>query len=792
MSRTHFLVVSGKTTTDGIARAIVEDCVPKAEGLDVLASYGIVKSLSSNYGYEFHIGDDCYSYDSLQDGLTNHVSRFISAAKVSNESEEVNLFFLDNPYGENDYDQTVFNELVRIRDVENKGFDRLNIWHIVLAYDTKQPDNVVASSADDVISSLYKSNRDKTYTCFIGTKNVKGGATFEDTEHHDFHLPRMLADFMLLATDPTTSATLQQASVPSNKKTQIFSIGHSEYMYYAPEVKELNKLYLNGVLLDMKRFGVPKEISLDCDLTDLSYPDNLDFKKYPLGLKYRLDEDRYGTPEYSLPVKDININSKIDDTIVSSFAFLFGDKAPLGKLITREIVHQASIAYDEARARGTENKKAKTLADFSDKKRRYEGLLNYVSSSDFSEFLEKETCDKKAAADKLIDEKRTLEEEREGRGVWQRLCEIFSGANKRRQIKINDISSNITSLEERIELTDKAKIACKQIKAFCETKSLYNNLCNEVKDLERKSVQNTESINLFRLKSFEDTKNLVNLGKLHTFFKERKNDYTKGIYEEYKKKDSRGLASLNTTFEDFARKVMNEYEHINWSAPFIDFDTESAYKHMFKKALPYVHVSGTSGTSAFRNTQLFVSANNETYATRVSSISDSYQTLISGTMEDKICMIKVVSMTDEYVRGLLGESETAIPAEEITEESPRARALDGKKQLPPSCDWQEDIASPFDKIPPRQSQLGVGFRLIRELRFGDAKKFFATTGNDHTMAEVCTFLINSRRLIDAINNEGNGEMTEEDKSKIRFICEIFAHLGIVYEPLNNVVEKYLK
>ncbi len=789
MSQTHFLIVSGKPSTDDLARVIVEDCLPSA---GVLSSYGNI--LSDGGGYEYRIGGKFSHFDQLQDGFKNHLAQFIRAASISDATARLNLFFLDNPYGENDYDQSTFLDLLKIKDDSRHGFDNLIVWHIVLAYDTARPANVVTTSEDDVMNFVFKSQKgsEGLFTCYVGTQNMTGGATFMDLEHHDFHLPRMLADFMLLASDPSTRDKLQQATAPSNVRSGIFSIGHSEYMYYPPEVKQLGRIYLEDALLTLRLFG-----------NDETEPtDPFDTSTNPIGLSVRTQslKGKYGTPNYSTPIEcPENVNIEIDNIIAEAFGCYIGEEAPLANILyTRKDVHEASVAYDVAKIKGTQTRIDETTEKFNRIRRGYERMLETAASEDFAQILKSEIRESEETIASLTQDRRRLEDEKNGRGLWTKICEFFSGENKRRKIRIKSIEEETKVWDRKRENAEKAAQARERLHVLFEAKKRYADLRDEVEKLKEKRLQNAASINSFRLKSYDDTKNLVDISKLRDYFSEQKTTYEKSILEIYKNESpKKGLKCLNTCFESYAYEIGRRYDHVNWDSPFefLNIEIESSYKNMWSKSLPYVHVSGTVGSAAFySNTQTFISAQKEQYAqTGVKSLPDNYQTLLSETMEDKICMFKIVSLSDEYVKVLLGENkENALEGEVVSAPQHVSKSIGVIPQLPPANGVNSFGSAIKEKIPPRSSQMGVGFRLIREVRFSEAKEFFAKTCHDSDMAAVCTFLIRGRRLIDAIDNGANGEMSEEAKEKVHIIDEVFTLLGIKYVPLKNVVEKYLE
>ena len=163
MSRTQFIVVSGKRETDDIARKIVEECVPRTPAAGIMASYGRI--LGNGEGYAFDIcGANTEEDEDLERGMANHIAQFMSTAGVSAATANVNLFFLDNPYGENDFDQSSFKRLIALRNDPKIGFGALTVWHVVLGYDTARPDDVTTMTADEALAHILDGQGTPTHT----------------------------------------------------------------------------------------------------------------------------------------------------------------------------------------------------------------------------------------------------------------------------------------------------------------------------------------------------------------------------------------------------------------------------------------------------------------------------------------------------------------------------------------------------------------------------------------------------------------------------------------------------
>ena len=784
MSHTHFLIVSGKPATDILAKNIVEKCIPNSS--NILASYGMINSDGDGYSYIIR-DEDAVTYDDLGVGLTNHIAQFKAKARISNQTSELNLFFLDNPYGANDFDQTAFLKLMEGRENNSRAFNNVVIWRVVLGYDTSRPNNVCLTSKEEALKANLATSRksDHVHTLYVDTCNLMGGTVFSNAEHHDFHLPRMLADFMLLASDASSAATIVNVAIPSNIDSNIFAIGHSECMYHAEDVQDLLRLNLNIALITLQLDDKDKDTA-----TPPNDDDKLNYIVFPLGLRNRLKELRTKYAIQHNAITDDNISNEIDELIANYFARYFGDNCILGReTFSYKDVINAENNLRSANVEGSEENKRNATDHLNKVRETYNSTLEKISSQDFSKSLKKDAERAKRDSANWSERINSLNAKHADRGFMRRIGEHFSGSAKRRIRIISELEEKVNC--QNIALTE-IKQASKAKARICELLKLrerYYKLANKVSDLEKDLQRNVDNTKRFTLTQYDDTHNIVNLSTACTFFNEKLDDYRKCILDKYKE-----VHDINKAFEAVVASKISEYEHVNWRHPFEFIDVPNIgnlYGELFQTSLPNIYISSKTERS-FERVRYFVFANSEQYVFQeAAEVSDHYHAYKSDALKDKICALQVVPLSKAFISAIIGEDAPLPPAIESPASSTRPAQC---VLLPLITDtvWRHIK----DHIPPLESQIGKGYKLIHEMKFAEAKRYFATIDKDAAMAKVCTILIKSKGLIDKINNAISsgmqGEMNDTQKEQISEIEELFISFGLSYAPLNSVVNQYLK
>ena len=291
------------------------------------------------------------------------------------------------------------------------------------------------------------------------------------------------------------------------------------------------------------------------------------------------------------------------------------------------------------------------------------------------------------------------------------------------------------------------------------------------------------------LTSFRDATNIVDKGKAIVHFKKEMTEYAQRIEAEYARLLSLGKNSLATAFASVSASEAGRYATVDWAKPygFISIPSLGAlYCHMEAQSLPYVYVNDVS---LFTKRQVLIFASSNQHAQPgLPEMGVSYQALQTNAIKDKICTLQVMPLATDYVKTLTGIGTDDQETPQATEESAPGEPVKaiGETAGEPSPAPEKETA------PKRGPQmLGNGYKLLRDMRLGEAKRYFATVERNSHMADECVTLIKSKRLIDEIAKGANGDMTEAQKQTIRQIVTLFAEYGIEYVPLRQVAEKYI-
>lgn len=314
-NRLHYLV-------DGI-----EKCRPLNPSIVTDVSTGkIVKSDTGSYTYEYKIhgeGSKNNEIRSLSDLLSNQLAAFRLAHGIP-EKQLVNIFFLENPLTESDYDETKswIEEFDKVYDSGRGSDTAFCLYRIIFSYCHEKPTDVCSQIDCQVLKSIieqYRSNKSdcekfQSYIFYIDNQKSDAAATCLSKEDHDLKMPRFLLDFMMLISNPQDSYSVFAAINGTTNNIKCFSVGYGESMYYFPDVVEYYKhadkrdLY-NKYLYDEDETGVDRSKKA------------MDVDKRPFGLKKRLIRLKkiYGDVLFNERIElfDDTADSIIDSNIVS-------------------------------------------------------------------------------------------------------------------------------------------------------------------------------------------------------------------------------------------------------------------------------------------------------------------------------------------------------------------------------------------------------------------------------------------------------------------------------------------
>lgn len=763
MSTTHFIIISGKPQTDVIARQIVNECVPHS--CEVLVSAGYVGN--DDDCYSFDLNGESYHFDNLEGGFCNHIAQFIKAAGLSAQTSQVNLFFLDNPYGERDLDLSAYVKLIDTIQNPTHGFNCVNILHVVLGYDTHAPHNVMACPSEEAMQNIFKINKKAHInTLYIGSQYLNGGATFTNTKHHAFHLPRMLADFMLVASAPQSSTGIDTAAAPADSQTKVFSFGHAECMYMASDIQELLGLYLKKELIEIKLNGFPQ----------LTCSDSIG-KKNSLE---KLMDQHSSEGNYSKPAGNRVHITLIDELINSHFCSFFGEEPYFGtNCCTYDDVYNASTTYDNIRyAHGEETEEKHK--DFQTKKNIYESIKNKVASSDFKNHITSSIDRLQNGIDEKNKKKGELEDEIKNRSFFKRILEFINGASRRRNNRVSELLDEIEKFKLKIRENEKALSAHNSVLKHNNEHLVFLKLLNEVQSLEKDKRDIEYKIEQFQLAEYDGAIPLIDLSKAKAYFSKNKAVYRNKIIEEYKSSVESGKDNLDSVFDRIVACEKEKYETIDGRTPFefIKFGGDNNYNLLDKtygtlwdKSLPCFRAENSDGGKSISKITTFIYANHESYILQnITEIPGPYTIQHSPYLKDKICMLKIVPLSSKDVYKLTGKTQT----EEVEEVIDGYATFEGTSTL---------------KIPQNQTMpsLKEGHKLLQSNNFIHAREYFLDLG-DMEMVSQCNNIIRGKKLIDEVTQYSIESISDELKQEIIRINKLFMRYGISYAPLTSIMK----
>lgn len=622
--RSNFIIISAKPSLDGIARGIARcgELLPPSGG-SVNVSVGNVTPCG---GYRFDIDGAYTDYSSVEDGIANQLSQFKRHLGETGV-KTLNVFLLDNPYGDDDLDALVFETLMKVKSHDVHGFN-VEVTRIVFAYDICEPANVKAITSNGALQRVLASlDRRECYTLMFGNMALADSALFASQEHHDFHVPRALFDFMVLISCSRTGAELSDARNKSADITQVFSIGHAEYAYLAADIHRLIDLCVEYAMLDLKING-------ESDSKSLSFEDA------PIGLRCRVDD---------LAVRYKRTSITQEPPAESIYAE-----------IKRHVDAVEPYVSDPSLVKALRDRIRKGDAD--EVERAYEMVVSDARQK-VSE-INKEVADSKAAKAEEVDR---LELEHISRGIFRRLWESITGAGRRRQHLIDSAKKRLKELEEKIVTADLAMKAISpsgRLRAIFEEIAEYEALVAHLESTYAEFSKVNEAIERFRIEEFSNSFRLYKRDDIVAYFRNGRK-YRERLANAAKGKNAKELASLASTMRGQEKRL---YDHVPWNDeelrkefPFLSFSPAKElmgewYRKLMASSQPAIHCKGADMPVLHR----FLFSPHDGYVSGKSgddllpSAIDDFSAMRSSVIDDKLCAIQIAPLTKSYIEKFVG------------------------------------------------------------------------------------------------------------------------------------------
>lgn len=316
-----FIVISVKDSLNWIVDGIKE-CRPHNPEVVTYISIGKIKKEGEDkYLYEYtafskHAGDSntdntlsrTIESDIPRNLFSNQIAKFLNICE--NEGEQINLFLIDNPITDADFEQSswIVDEIKAV--YESHKATNFQLVRILFTYELDKPTDVNKQASKMILKQLTKINLDDsddflTRILYIDNQNRSGAAMCLNKEEHDIMIPRMLCDLMMLMSNKDDSYNVSSAI---SSQSRIFAVGYAECMYYHDDIFRYYNLAGRRDLLKYL-------------LETINDEESLDYNKYPIGLEDRL---RRLTPLYAevpfsvdISTHPQSIDKGIDDIIVS-------------------------------------------------------------------------------------------------------------------------------------------------------------------------------------------------------------------------------------------------------------------------------------------------------------------------------------------------------------------------------------------------------------------------------------------------------------------------------------------
>lgn len=713
-----FIVISVKDSLNWIVDGI-KDCRPhNPEVVTYLSTGKIKKEGEDKYLYEYtafskHTGDGnsdntlsrTVESDIPRNLFTNQIAQFLNVCE--NEGEQINIFLVDNPITDDDFEQSSW--LVdEIRAVyESHKATNFQLVRVLFSYEIDKPTDVNRQASKMILKQLTKINQDDsddflTRILYIDNQNRSGAAMCLNKQEHDIMIPRMLCDLMMLLSNKDDSYNVSAAI---SGQTRMFAVGYSECMYYHDDVFRYYELAGRRDLLKYM-------------LETINDEESLDFNRYPVGLENRLMrlDSLYSEVPFKVDISTYpqSIDKAIDDIIVS-----FRD----------DIISIRQVALAKATVKDAEETKSKLIGhlkvndlvpeDVSDEEleERYLSIAEeaQVDIGSFTVTTAVEQAQKEYP--EYIDRHQIYEEylveDEEGEefeGIdleanilaYNRLIKfIQTGLFKkhvRAQCEIKDKEPDFIPVDSE----EKAKKPCFLKRLFFRKKVSESTAITGVQEPEAQitrdwhSLRNTissisemyskrrdyyrlkEKVNSMRgevanlndeIHNFRLTvhcssvDNLIDLDKLKEFHQSGRDSRLTKIVEQWNRLDEESK-TYDAFFEELKEKTkweVSDFYYINWSDPFDfikDIDLPKVCEALKRRSQPFVNTY-TLGANAENLTSYIFYTDNERWQEDLSQkrvhLKDDNKVLstFSHHICSKICMFQFLQMSHELIEGLV-------------------------------------------------------------------------------------------------------------------------------------------
>ena len=719
-----FIVISVKDTLNWIVDGI-KDCRPhNPEVVTYLSTGKIKKEGEDKYLYEYttyskHAGggnaDNTLSRtvesDIPRNLFSNQIAQFLNVCE--NEGEQINIFLVDNPITDEDFEQSSW--LVdEIRAVyESHKATNFQLVRVLFSYEIEKPADVNRQASKMILKQLTKMNLDDsddflTRILYIDNQNRSGAAMCLNKDEHDIMIPRMLCDLMMLLSNKDDSYNVSAAI---SGQTRMFAVGYSECMYYHDDVFKYYDLAGRRDLLDFL-------------LDTINDEESLDFNRYPIGLEDRLRrlEPLYAEVPYKVDISTCpkSIDKAIDDIIVSFKDDIINirqealDAATIkdaaetkAKLIEHlkannlipddvsdedleeqylSIAEEAHIDIDDFTVTKAVEQARQEYPEYIDRHQIYEEflvedeegedfegtdldanihaytrLIKYVQTGQFKKYV-------RAQCDKIVEEPGTSSSDIQVKA--KKPC-FFKRLFCRKKVSVPDTDTGAVAVVAPVSRDwHSLRESIASISEMYSKRKDYYRLKEKVSSMRSELASLNDGIHNFKLTVHcSSVDNLIDLDKLKEFHKSGRDSRLNKIVEQWNSLDEESK-TYDAFFEELKEKTKWDvfgFYYINWSDPFDfikDIDLPIVCEALRRRSQPFVNTY-TLGPNAENLTSYIFYTDNERWQEDLSQkrVTLKDDNKVSSTFShhicSKICMFQFLQMSHELIDGLVDCYESA-------------------------------------------------------------------------------------------------------------------------------------
>ncbi len=704
-----FIVISLNDSLSSIVEDIANRCLPQNPDVDTYISTGCIKR--SDHGYTYHY--TVYNHGvkeskegrDLSDLLKNQAAAFRATHGIVGK---MNVFVLHNPMTSEEY-ETDKGCIAKLEEL-NKTDTNLFFFHILFTYDLSCPSDVCKQMPKEIVEQCIGdrneySFRDNSRLMYFSNYTLVAAALCLNEEEHSLKLPRILSDFMMLASSDSSSyGVMQQITNVGGEDTRCFSLGYAECMYYHPDVE---RYFIHSCRRDMlsQMLTCNDETSTSTTAADDMEAMNVD--KYPFGLrlrKQRLEKysdfpfsDNIGLyPQYAdkiiddclkklKPLLEREREQEIEDyensaeltaikNRIAELKELLGDtddsdntlqgelsekemslerKCAAFKPDCPEFIDRDTIFLECSDIDGKQ--KQAYLAEIANQ---YDLLVAFVKSRKFKIFLEKEEKDT-TAPKKQETEGQTSNDKPSG-CLLSWVKRIFRGNNTKPtpgEPPIEPPVSTSVEGEDNFSLVN-------QIARMQQIKKAYADFKKKVEEVEQECEKQKEYCDDYKLTDhLHNSILLIDKNLLRKKYAENSEILLDKAREAWRASNYKTFSMLMNSVDNVVRKECEKYRWLDWNnqfsfvKPVDDTMLVDMCNNMERKSAPFTNYQiiesiGDSDISyvLYSNRNDF---NNEIANIKTQLIHGNEISAFSSThIESKICMFQFLPLSDEMLQNL--------------------------------------------------------------------------------------------------------------------------------------------